>query len=81
MFDGTVGNYTGTANKIEVLEGAQPFHTKPFSIPKVYEDTLKTEVNGSVNIGVVKRKNDSECAAPTAITPKKNGVPFISDFR
>ena len=45
MFDGTLRNYTGTEYNIELLEGAQPDNTKPFPIPKVQEETLKTEVN------------------------------------
>ena len=82
MFDGTLGNYTGTEYKIELLEGVKPYHAKPFPIPKVHEETLKTEVNRLVKIGVLKRKNNSEWAAPTFIIPKKNGtVRFISDFR
>ena len=82
MFDGTLGNYTGTEYKIELLEGAKPYHAKPFPIPKVHEETLKNEVNRLVKIGVLKRKNNSEWAAPTFIIPKKNGtVRFISDFR
>ena len=34
MFDGTLGNYTGTEYKIELLKGAQPYHAKSFPIPK-----------------------------------------------
>ena len=45
MFDGTLGNYTGTEYKIEPLEGAQPYHAKLIPILKVHEETLKTEVN------------------------------------
>ena len=52
IFDGTLGNYTGTKYKIELLEGAQPIHAKPFPIPKAHEETLKIEVNRLVNIGV-----------------------------
>ena len=32
MFGGTLQNYTGTEYKIEFLEGAQLYHTKPFPI-------------------------------------------------
>ena len=60
MFDGTLGNYTNTEYKIELLEEAQQHHSKPFPVPKVYEETLKTEVNRLINIGVSKRKNNSE---------------------
>ena len=45
MFNGTLGNYTGTEYKIELPKGAQPYHAKPFPIPKVHEETLKTENN------------------------------------
>ena len=82
MFDGTLENYTSTEFKIELLEGVQLYHTKPFTSPKVHKETLNTEVNRLVSIGVLKRKNISEWAAPMFIIPKKNGtVRFISDFR
>ena len=82
MFDGTLGNYTGTEYIIELLEAAQPYHTKPFPIPKVHEETLKTDVNRLVSIDVLQRKNTSEWAAPTFMIPKNNGTGrIISDFR
>ena len=37
MFDGTLGNYTGTEYIIELLEGALPYHGKPLPVPKVQE--------------------------------------------
>ena len=46
------------------------------------DKTIKIEVNRLVSTDVSKRKNNSECAAPTFIISKKNGrVCFISDFR
>ena len=60
MFNGTLRNYTNTEYRIDLLEGAQPYHTKPFPIPKVHEETLRTEINRLVNIGVLKGKNNSE---------------------
>ena len=27
------------------LEGAKPYHAKPFPIPKIHKETLKTQVN------------------------------------
>ena len=50
MFDGTLGNYTGSEFKIELLEGAKSYHTKPFPIPKVHKETFKTEVNRLIKI-------------------------------
>ena len=43
MFDSILGNYTDTEYKIELLEGAQLYHAKPFPIPKVHEESLKAE--------------------------------------
>ena len=40
MFVGTLGNYTGTKYKIELLEGAKLYHAKPFPMPKMHEETL-----------------------------------------
>ena len=54
MFDGTLGSYTCTEYKIEFVEGAHLYHVKPFPIPKVHEETLKTELNRLV--GVIKCK-------------------------
>ena len=65
MFDGTLGNYTGSEYKIELLEGVKPYHAKPFLIPKTCKATIKTEVNRNINIGVLKSKNNLEWAAPT----------------
>ena len=49
-----------TEYKIELLEGAQPYYPKPFPIPKVYEETLKIELNRLVSIGVLTHENNFE---------------------
>ena len=51
MFDSILDNYTGPEYKIEILEGAKPYHAKPFPIPKIQNDTFETEVNISRKIG------------------------------
>ena len=82
MSGGTLGNYTGSEYKIELLERAKPYNAKPFPVPKIHEEPLKTEVNRVINTGVLKRKNILEWTAPTFIISQKNGtVRFISDFR
>jgi len=82
MFDGTLGTYNGSDNTIELREGVRPYHAKPFLIPRIHEETLKKQVERLVKIGVLKRINNSQWAAPTFIIPKKNStVRFISDFR
>ena len=82
MFDDTLANYTSIEYKIEFLEGVQAYYAKSFTIPKIHEETLKTEVDGSVNIGVLKHVNNSKRAVSTFIIPKKNGtVYFIYNFK
>ena len=67
---------------IELKEEIKPYHAKAFPIPRIHEETLKREVERLVKIGVLKRINNSQWAAPTFIIPKKNGtVRFISNFR
>jgi len=82
LFDGSLGTWKGKPYHIELKEGAQPYHARCFPIPKAHEATLQDEVNRLVHLGVLKKVNRSEWAAPTFIIPKKDGsVRFISDFR
>ena len=67
---------------IEFKEDAKSYHAKPFPIPTIHEPTLKKENTRLFKIGVLKKMNNSQWAAPTFNIPKKNGtVRFISDFR
>ena len=71
-----------TYTKIELQENAKLFHAWAFPIPCIHEDILKKEVEQLIKLGVLKRLNYSQWAAPTFVIPKKNGtVRFISDFR
>ena len=56
MFDGTFGIYAGIKYKIELLEGAHLYHTKPFSIWKIHREALKIEFYRLVNMGVLNSK-------------------------
>ena len=44
---------------IKVKEGAQPYHTKPFAVPKIYEKALEKEVDQYDKIGVLWKVNQS----------------------
>jgi len=57
-------------------------HACAYNVPRCHIQTLKAEAERLVKIGVLKKVNRSEWAAPTFIIPKKDGsVRFISDFR
>jgi hypothetical protein len=82
LFDGTLGKWNHDPIKLELKEGATPYHAQPFPIPKCHAETLKMEVEQLVEIGVLKKVNRSEWAAPLFIFLKKDGtVRFINGFR
>jgi hypothetical protein len=82
LFDGTLGIWKGENYDIELRKDAKPYHSRAYPIPRIHEQTLRHEVDRLCQIGVLKKVNRSEWAAPTFIIPKKDGtVRFISDFR
>jgi hypothetical protein len=82
LFDGSLGTWKGESYDIELRSDATPYHARAFPIPRIHEQTLRHEVERLCQIGVLKKVNRSEWAAPTFIIPKKDGsVRFISDFR
>ena len=82
LFDGTLGTWNDDTYDIELRKDATPYHAKAYPIPQAYLNTLKDEVKRLCKVGVLKKVNRSEWAAPTFIIPKKDGsVRFISDFR
>ena len=71
MFDETLRKYTCSNYSIELKEDAKPYHAKHFPIPTSHKPTLKKEVNRLIKIGVLKKINNTQSAAPTFIIPKK----------
>ena len=65
LFDGTLGHWKGEEMHIELKEGSIPYHARAFPIPKVHAETLKQEVQRLCELGVLKKVNRSEWAAPT----------------
>ena len=82
LFDGTLGLWKGSSYKIELRDDVKPHHAHPYGIPHAYEHTFKREVERLCEVGVLRKINRSEWAAPTFLIPKKDrSVRFISDFR
>ena len=82
LFDGSLGQWTHPDYHLELKPDVKPYHAKAFPVPRVHMETLKKEVERLCDVGVLKRVNRSEWAAPTFIIPKKDGkVRFVSDFR
>jgi len=81
LFDGQLGRWHGQEVKLELQEGAKPCHACACDTPRCHMQTLKAEVERLVKIGVLKKANRSEWAAPALVIPKKDGsARFISDF-
>jgi hypothetical protein len=82
FFNGTLGAFTGAPCDVKLKDNVEPHHARPFPVPKIHELTLKSELDRSCELNVLKRVNRSQWGAPTFIVPKKDGtVRFISDFR
>ena len=82
LFDGTLGTWNGPEVEIKLRKDAIPHFSRPFPVPQIHEQALKTEIKRLVKLGVLKWTNAQDWAAPTFILPKKDGsVRFISDFR
>ena len=60
LFDGTLGKWTGTKVKLDLNEGAEPYHAWAFSVPRCHMETVKREVERLCKIGVLKRVKRSQ---------------------
>ena len=67
-----MGKCIGSYYTIEEKEDVKPYHVKPIQKPTIHEPTLRKEVDRSIIIGVLKKTNNSQWAAPTFIIPKIN---------
>jgi hypothetical protein len=63
-------------------KGVKPVHACPYTVPRVAEQQLCTEIARLVDIGVFEEDNVSEWSSPTFAIPKKNGtIRVVSDVR
>ena len=68
--------------KVQLKEGATPYHGRAYQVPKAYEQALRKEIERLVELNVLKKVNHSEWGAPCFPIPKKDGtIRFITDFR
>jgi hypothetical protein len=68
--------------RLELIDGENPYHARPFPVPQYLEATTKTEMKRLRDIDVFNKSSYSESAAPTFIQAKKTGdVRILTDFR
>jgi hypothetical protein len=82
LFGGGLGMLNIKPVKLELIDGAKPYHARPFPVPQSLEATTKTEMKRLTDIDVLNRSSDYEWAAPTFIQAKNTGnVRILTDFR
>ena len=60
----------------------EPYHGRPYPVPKSQMKVFKKEVERLCKIGVLKRQEESEWGPPAFMIPKSNKtVRFMSAFR
>jgi hypothetical protein len=67
LFGGGPGMLNIKPVRLELIDGAKPYHARPFPVPQSLEVTTKTEMKILTDIDVFNRSSDSEWAAPTFI--------------
>ena len=82
LFSGELGTYEGKKISLELKEGAEPVHCKPYAVPRMQEDVFKKECQRLCDIRVLEPIGATEHAYPTFCVAKKDGrIRWVSDFR
>eukprot|EP00804_Cyclotella_cryptica_P010275 CCRYP_016742-RA/>CCRYP_016742-RA protein AED:0.41 eAED:0.48 QI:0/0/0/1/0/0/2/0/371 len=77
LFSGKLGDWDCKPVSLQLKEGAQPYHGRPFPIPKKHVEITKREVQRLCDLGVLKWQGDSEWASPTFIILKKDNTVWV----
>jgi hypothetical protein len=72
-FKDTLGILPTKPVHIKLKSNAKPFHGCAFSVPKAYKSMIHDEVKCLCHLNILSQCNESEWAAPSFRTPKKNG--------
>jgi hypothetical protein len=82
LFGGELGMLNIKPVRLELIDGAKPYHAIPFPVSQSLEVTAENKMKRLTYIDVFNRSSDSEWAAPTFIQAKKTGyVRILVGFR
>ena len=72
LFDGNIGTWNYKPYDIKLKLDAEPYHGKPFPVPRMHELTFKQELDQIEYLNIIKKVNCSQWDAPTFIIPRKD---------
>ena len=82
LFDGNLGKWRGKPYDIRLKPDAEPYHGKPFPVPRIHELKFKQKLDRIEYLKVINKVNCSQWGAQTFLISKKDStLCFISDFR
>ena len=82
LFNGQLSKYQKRKIHLELKPNAKPFHSEAYTVPHVQLPFYKEELDHLQKMGVLKQTGESEWAAGSFTTLKKDGrVRWVSDFR
>ena len=70
LFDGNLGTWHGKPCDIKLKPDTEPYHGKPFPVPRIHELTFKEELDRLKALKFIKKVNRSQWAAPIFLIPK-----------
>jgi hypothetical protein len=80
LFGGGLGMLNIKPARLELIDGAKPYHARRLPVPQSLEATTKIKMKRLTCIDVFNRSSDSEWAAPTLIQSKKRGDVHILTY-
>ncbi len=70
LFDRTLGDWKTEPVYFELKEGSNPYHGRPYPVPKVHKETLTKELNRLCELGVLRFQPVSEWVSLSFVIPK-----------
>jgi hypothetical protein len=80
LFDGKLGTWNCAPCSIKLKPGSEPYHARPFPVPRIHELTFKKELERLVSVGVLKRVNWMTHPKRCAPSPPNGASTNINDF-
>ena len=81
MWDGSLGEVTTSAHRIDTPDDIRPFRSQPYRAGTKQRELIETEIDRQLEMGVIS-PSKSEWASPVLLVPKSDGSwRFCVDYR